>query len=178
MKTVDKEKICGNCDGRIPLSAERCSYCGAEQVINSSRIPIFQNQSLEDSLASLYTPPYQGKRPQFTQTEQTTREEPLKQLESMYNERPLYKEVTEKPQMDPLLGATANEDAVETKSSLWPTVFLLAGANFIFVGLMQLFFSKNGVLRLEWNAHYWFLYCILGAPCLYFGYKKFKELKD
>jgi hypothetical protein len=168
MKTVDKEKMCGNCDGRIPLHAERCSYCGMEQTKNASRTPIFQNQSLEDSLASLYTPPYQGKRPQFTQVPQ---EEPLQQLE------PMYKEVTEIPKADPLIGATQNEEEVETKSSLWPTVFLLAGANFIFVGLMQLFFSKNGVLRLEWNAHYWFLYCILGVPCLYFGYKKFKDLR-
>lgn len=162
MKTVDKEKMCGNCDGRIPLNADRCSYCGMEQTKISSRTPIFQNQSLEDSLASLYTPPYQGKRPQFTEVPPA---EPLHQLE------PMYKEVTEKPQIQ-------NEEEVETKSSLWPTTFLLAGANFIFVGLMQLFFSKNGILRLEWNAHYWFLYCILGAPCLYFGYKKLKELVD
>lgn len=161
MKTTDKEKMCMSCEGRIPLNADKCSYCGAEQK-SSYRTPIFQNQSLEDSLASLYTPPYQGKRPQFTKPT----EEPMQ----------IYKEVTEKPQMDPILGTPPQEEEVPAKSSLWTTVLLFAGANFLFLGLMQLFFSKNGVLRLEWDAHYWFLYCLVAAPCLFFGYKKFKEL--
>jgi hypothetical protein len=168
MKTVDKEKMCLSCEGRIPLNAEKCSYCGAEQK-NSYRAPIFQNQSLEDSLTSLYTPPYQGKRPQFTKTEEP---QPLQSLE------PMYKDVTEQPQMESMIGSTVKEEEEQKKSSLWPTALLFAGANFLFLGLLQLLFSKNGVLRLEWNAHYWFLYCILSAPCLFFGYKKFKELKD
>lgn len=169
MKTVDKEKMCLSCEGRIPQNAEKCSYCGAEQK-NSYRAPIFQNQSLEDSLTSLYTPPYQGKRPQFTQAEEP---QPLQSLE------PMYKDVTEeKPQMEPLFGSEAKEEEEQKKSSLLPTALLFAGANFLFLGLLQLLFSKDGVLRLEWNAHYWFLYCILSAPCLFFGYKKFKDLKD
>lgn len=181
MTTVEKEKLCVSCEGRIPLDAEVCSYCAADQTKpkaqNPYRAPLFQNQSLEDSLASLYTPPYQGKRPQFT-SPQTAEEEPLQNQEPMYNDRPLYKDVTERAQMDPLLGSTADEEEVPAKSSLWPTVFLVAGANFAFLGLMQLFFSKNGVLRLEWDANYWFFYCILSAPFLFFGYKKLKELND
>ncbi|MBS0629590.1 MAG: hypothetical protein JSS30_05120 [Verrucomicrobia bacterium] len=167
MKTTDKEKMCLSCEGRIPLNADKCSYCGAEQK-NAYRAPIFQNQSLEDSLASLYTPPYQGKRPQFTKPQES-------QQDLLHNTQPLYKEIPENPTMDPLISADAQEEA-PTKSSLWPTVLLFAGANFLFLGLMQLFFSKNGVLHLEWDAHYWFLYCIVAAPCLFFGYKKFKQL--
>lgn len=165
MKTVDKEKMCISCEGRIPQNAEKCSFCGAEQK-NSYRAPIFQNQSLEDSLTSLYTPPYQGKRPQFTKAEET---EPLQSLQPMYEEQPLYKEAAEVPEV---------KEEEQRKSSLWPTILLFAGANCLFLGLLQLLFSKDGVLRLEWDAHYWFLYCILSAPCLFFGYKKFKELND
>nr|NGX47902.1 hypothetical protein [Chlamydiota bacterium] len=71
MKSMDQEKMCISCDGRIPFDAEVCPYCASKQsgagMQNSFQAPIFQNQSLEDSLTSLYTPPYQGKRPQFTQ---------------------------------------------------------------------------------------------------------------
>lgn len=170
MKPSDREKMCMSCEGRIPLNADKCAYCGADQK-TTYKTPIFQNQSLEDSLASLYTPPYQGKRPQFTKPQDPAEE-------TMQNTPPLYKEVTEKPQMmEPLYAATAPEEQeAPSKSALWPTLFLFAGANFLFLGLMQLFFSKNGVLRLEWDAHYWFLYCIFAAPCLFFGYKKFKDL--
>nr|NGX48283.1 hypothetical protein [Chlamydiota bacterium] len=136
----------------------------------SFQAPIFQNQSLEDSLTSLYTPPYQGKRPQFTQNAPS---EP----DLIYEEPPMYKEVTERPEMNPLLGATVDEEETASKSSLLPTVLLFAGANFSILGFMQLFFSKNGILRLEWDANYWFFYCLLGLPLLYFGYKKVKNLE-
>ena len=181
MKAIEKEKMCLSCEGRISLDAEVCPYCAAEQekvkIENPYRAPIFQNQSLEDSLASLYTPPYQGKRPQFAEP-QNIQKQLNPKPEPMYNERPLYKDVTERPQMDPLLGAMVKEEDDQTKSSLWPTVFLFAGANCLFLGLMQLFFSKNGILRLEWDSNYWFVYCLLGAPFLYLGYKKIKELQD
>jgi len=172
MKTPDKEKICINCEGRIPQNIEQCTYCGVDQK-SAQRAPIFQNQSLEDSLASLYTPPYQAKRPQFVQPQ-----EPQEQPAQQQHAAPFYQEPSETVQMDPLLGSAAleEEEVAPAKSALLPTILLFSGANVLFLGLMQLFFSKNGVLRLEWNAHYWFLYCIFAVPCLFLGYRKFKEL--
>jgi hypothetical protein len=171
MTTTEKEKICVSCEGRIPFDAEVCPYCAVQQSAgghHSFQSPIFENQSLEDSLTSLYTPPYQGKRPKFGQP----REQQLP-----YAEEPsLYKEVTEKPEMNPFLGAIIEDEEQPPKSSLIPTTLLFAGANITLIGLMQLFFSKNGVLRLEWNANFWFFYCLLGIPLLYFGYKKVKDL--
>ncbi len=172
---MEREKLCVQCEGRISLDAQTCPYCAADQsttrMQNSFQAPIFQSQSLEDSLTSLYTPPYQGKRPQFES-------QASQELPPMYEEPPLYKEVTERPEMNPLLGATVEEETNKPKSSLWPTLFLIAGANLAILGLMQLFFSKDGLLRLEWDANYWFFYCLLAAPLLYFGYKKLKRLPN
>lgn len=174
---MEKEKMCISCEGRIPFNSEVCPYCASKQsgtgMQNSFQAPIFQHQSLEDSLTSLYTPPYQGKRPQFT-----LNPTPDPQQSSLYDEEPShYKAV--KPEMNPLLDTNMEEDSMEAKSntsSLWPTALLLSGAHFSILGLMQLFFSKNGILRLEWDANYWFFYFLVGIPLLYFGYKKVKAL--
>ncbi len=177
MKSTEKEKMCSTCDGMIPYESDHCPYCGTEQtprMQNSFQAPLFQTQSLEDSLTSLYTPPYMGKRPQFGQESETaTRQEPPM---TSYNNAPIYKQVTEKAQINPLLGATVEEDEAPPKNSFLCTLLLTLGANFSIVGLIQLFFSKNGILRLEWNANYWFFYCLIGAPLIYFGMKKLKDL--
>lgn len=171
MKSIEKEKMCVSCEGRIPLDTEVCPFCATHQratsVQNSFQAPIFQNQSLEDSLTSLYTPPYQGKRPQF---DTQSLKEP---------EMPLYKEVTERPEMDrPLIDSSGEDEEVPRKGSFLPTILLTAGAQFAVIGLMQLFFSKNGVLRLEWDANYWFFYFLASAPLFYFGFQKMKGLRD
>lgn len=175
MKTEEREKLCVACEGRIPLDAEVCPYCASKQsgagMRNSFQAPLFQHQSLEDSLTSLYTPPYQGKRPQFELD--SIPEQP----EAAEEEPSLYKQVTERPNMDPLLDALPDEaESVPRQNALLPTTLLIAGANFGIIGLMQLFFSKNGVLQLEWDANYWFFYCIFSLPLLYFGFKKLKKV--
>ncbi|NGX39979.1 MAG: hypothetical protein KR126chlam1_01319 [Chlamydiae bacterium] len=180
MKSAEREKICINCEGRIPFDTTICPYCASEQAAsqnNSFQTPLFQNQSLEDSLTSLYTPPYQGKRPQFSPTAEE--ESPEEQGYFDESDEPLYKDVTEKPAMDPLIGATVEEqEEPVSRSPLVPTLFLTAGLNLAILGLMQLCFSKNGILRLEWNASHWFFPVILAAPLLYFGYKKLQNFSD
>jgi len=181
MKSAEREKMCINCEGRIPFDAEICPYCASDQakgrMNNSFQAPLFQSQSLEESLTSLYKPPYQGKRPQFAKAlnvpeEEVQDPEPI----STYSDTPIYKEVTEKFSMDPLIGATVeSEEEERPKSSLWPCLLLTAGVNFFILGLMQALFSKKGVFRLEWDANYWFFYCLLAAPLLFFGFKKLKE---
>jgi hypothetical protein len=167
--------MCISCEGRIPLDAEVCPFCATHQMVqNSFQAPIFQNQSLEDSLTSLYTPPYQGKQPQFHTTPQ---EEPMRE-NAMNTDPPHYKAVSGRQIMDPLMGATVEDEKEKPKGSIWPILLLLAGVNFSIIGLMQLFFSKDGVLTLEWNANWWFFYCLIGIPLLYFGFKKAKDFSD
>lgn len=176
MKSVEREKMCISCEGRIPIDAEVCHYCASKQsgagLQNSFQAPIFQHQSLEDSLTSLYTPPYQGKRPQFSINPNT---ESAPSYSYDEEEASPYKSV--KPERETIFKASVDEEEkAASKNSLWPTAFLLGGAHFSILGLMQLFFSKNGILRLEWDANYWFFYCLIGIPLLYFGYKKLKTV--
>lgn len=177
MKSTEKQKMCIHCEGRIPIEAEICEYCASYQtdanVKNSFQAPLFQNQTLEDSLTSLYTPPYQGKKPNFSQS--PAKEEPMF---SAHPQTPMYKDVAGQAPRNPFEGATVNttEEESQQKNSLWPTLFLTTGIFAFVVGLMQCLFSKNGTLHLEWDTNYWFLYCLLGAPLLYFGIKKLREL--
>lgn len=183
MKSVESEKMCLSCEGRISLSADVCPYCASHQMPLSNQekfqAPLFDNQSLEDSLTSLYTPPYQGKRPKFDApfveqplpTNSTDPEE-----ESAFSP---YHEVSNHNQLNPLEGATTPQELNEPKQSSFLTLTcLLAGAQLAVIGFMQLFFSRNGILRLEWNANYWFFYFLMSTPFFYFGYKKIKSLKD
>ena len=178
MSARDKEKLCSSCEGRIPWHTARCPYCGTEQQTGMGKAfqaPLFRQQSLEDSLTSLYTPPYQGKRPQFPQMHDELEEGSHEEEES---EPPFYKSVSERPTLDPLFGATVEEEEKSSKGSFLPILFLFGGLQFLLLGLMQLFFSKNEILRLEWNANYWFLYCLIGGPLLYLGMKKLRSLPD
>ena len=50
-------------------------------------------------------------------------------------------------------------------------LLLLPGSFFLFFGMILLFFSNDGTLSLEWNAHYWFFYLLLAAPLIYYGWR-------
>ncbi len=65
----------------------------------------------------------------------------------------------------------------DDKTSFWPILFLSIGANLLMLGLLQLFFSDQGFLRLEWDSSYWFVYCLAALPLVFLGYKKATQLK-
>ena len=180
MQSKEKEKICRQCEGRISLEAETCPFCSApqEKQQNSFQMPLFETQSLKDSLASLYTPPYQAKS-QLEEAAQVQPEQPISTEEPLTS---TYRDVSQEPFRDlaaeELAGATAENAQENRKSSLWPTLLLVGGSNFLLLSLMQLFFSKNGILRLEWNASFWFFYLLMALPMLYYGIKQCKNLSN
>jgi hypothetical protein len=45
------------------------------------------------------------------------------------------------------------------------------------LGLLQLFFSDSGKLKLEWDSSYWFVYCLAAAPLVLLGFKKANQLR-
>lgn len=160
--------MCPSCDGRIDFEAEICPYCAQQQTVEkfAQQMPLFERQSLQESLTSLYTPPYSGKRALFAPSDK--------------EEQAMYKNVTEESFQDPLkaisTAAAANENRKEEASSLWPTVCMVAAANLLTLGLLQLFFSENGFLRLEWDSSYWFLYCLFSLPLFFLGIRKMRQL--
>lgn len=178
MKPVDRQKICSNCDGRIAIEAEECPYCGTACSVTevmTAPAPLFDHQAIQESLTSLYTPPYSNKSAAT-----------MKQDKEKNKPKPVTRESHEN-QLNASLGkfnyspgtpVVETEEKVEEKSSFGPLLFLLLGGNLIIIGLLQFFFSENGILRLQWESKYWFVYCLIAAPLLYLGYKKANQCKE
>ena len=169
MKPNDRQKMCSNCNGRVPFESAECPYCAAEfpeTAKNSSiQTPLFKNQSLQESLASLYTPPYSS-NPGKVQPE---KEAPIRQ-------QAVFKEPAS-PIINNNSGSAAIEEepAEDAKTDFWTLFALIVGGNFLTLGLLQVFFSEQGALRLEWDSSFWYLYCLIALPLFYFGLKKPKK---
>lgn len=168
MKPSDRQKMCSQCDGRIPIEAQECPYCSAEQLEQPPEQDLFSNhQSLQASLTSLYSPPYGAKHPGTS----IASVQPVPPA-------PTYKEVPKAPAQMPQMpqeAVIAAEETAEAKSYFWPILVLSLAANFLVLGMLQCFFSENGKLTMEWDSNYWFIYLLLCVPLFFFGYKKLKS---
>lgn len=174
MHPKDRQKMCTSCDGRIAIDEASCPYCGNEQAMAPGSVN--HHQSLQDSLTALYPPPYSSKG-------NTSFSKPSERIQKTENLRDTMQEKRYN-QATVSLGAPTipvdlNEEqrVSEEKSSFWPVLFLSIGANLLVIGLLQLFFSDEGILRLEWNSHYWFVYCLAALPLFFLGYKKVNALQ-
>ncbi len=186
MKTADKQKMCTNCHGRITVEAETCLYCGQEQTDqniseSSMQTTLFEQQSLQDSLTSLYSPPYAAKRPSFFEQQQQ-QELPKKtpRVQAQVREIPEPKRAVGSKE-DPLSiddQEIEEESPASTKGSLWSLLLMILGGNVFTLGLMQLFFSEGSRLRLEWQTDNWYLYCLAAVPLLFVGYRLTGKLKN
>jgi hypothetical protein len=79
---------------------------------------------------------------------------------------PLYPEREEEKEE----GSTA---VLAPSQNTWmPIIFFTIGIQCVLFGLFTLLFSKSGSVVLSWNASFWFIYCLIGGPLLYFGYQK------
>jgi len=168
MKPVDRQKMCTSCDGRVPFEAILCPYCStdlsrAPEMEVQKQDPLSRNQAIQDSLTSLYTPPYNKSKKTDTP-----------------------KAVPRESRMIPpahhggtaaLPGTLPREETEDKvgKTILVSILTLSAGSIFFILGLLQIFFSEQGVLRLEWSTKYWFIYVLASLPMLYFGYRKAEQ---
>lgn len=183
MKTADKQKMCSNCHGRIPIEAETCLYCGQEQVDQlaeaSAQTTLFEQQSLQDSLTSLYSPPYASKRPSFLEKEEEAPQVPTR-IQPPTREIPELKRSF--VQKEESLSIDEEDETVEaapsSKGSIFSLLLMILGGNVFTLGLMQLFFSEGNALRLEWQTDNWYLYCLAAIPFLFVGYRLASKLKN
>lgn len=159
MKSNERQKMCTTCDGRIALEALACPYCGAEQ--SGSGQVYLQHKSIQESLTSLYPPPYAAKN--ATQSHYQ---------ELMPEKKFQHTSASSSPQIHL---DNQQEAPIEEKSSFWPLFALTVGSNLLVLGLLQLFFSDNGFLTLQWESRYWFVYCLGALPLFYIGYKKLQS---
>jgi len=179
MKPAERQKMCSKCDGRIPLEAEACPYCGTEQEMTGdgrfTQTPLFQQQSLQESLTSLYSPPYlKGSGNMNSINNEDKKYSPKKKIEG-------FKEVSAEKHFTtnmgaPVLAASEEESGHEEKSSFWPLLLLSIATTLVTIGLLQFFFSDDGFLRLEWDSSYWFIYCLISLPLFFLGFRKANKL--
>jgi hypothetical protein len=67
------------------------------------------------------------------------------------------------------------ELGVKSRAEILPMLLLIPGTFFLLFGLVLVLFSKEGLLTLHWNARYWFVYLLLSAPLIYFGWKALRR---
>ena len=150
MNTIQKKKLCWNCEGRVPLEEENCSYCGVYLG------PAPDEEGGQDIL----DPPY---RIVETEEEEAIPQSPYEMVTSKEEEG----ENTE-------LAQTKSD----FRYVVFPLLFLSLGSMSLFFGLILLLFSKNGVFSLTWNGDLWYLYLVFAAPILFLGWKTLKNLED
>ena len=156
----DKQRICTHCEGRISVEADTCLYCGMPLLAESAA-----PSSVQESVTSAYAPLYGQRSSDYMK------------IESEFS--PKFKSPT--PQKEGTFGglslpaqeAVAIEEEGD-RSGFVALLFALVGSSLLILGLMQGLFSDEGFLRLEWNCKYWFLFCLLALPMLYYGIKKSK----
>ena len=124
--------------------------------------PLFRQQSLEESLASLYKPPYsraQSERPA----------QPAPSFGTQSSLLSTYEEPAPVQQTEEVV-----EEQTTEGNDLLPATLLAVGGMLLTLGLVLFFFSTDGVVTLEWNAKKWFVYCLASLPVLYMGIRQLR----
>lgn len=187
MKQADHTKICSGCDADVSYEATYCPFCGTDLLTSLVESKTekdapdnrFSAQSLEESLASLYKPPYSVRNRQGLGVPDEREESTFKQV-SAPKEDPLFQTYEAPPKRVEPVRPPAAEVKVKTQAeergSVWPLLLLSIGLNLAVLGILILFFSKGGVVRLEWSARYWFFYLLIGLPTAYLGVRSLKQI--
>lgn len=176
MMDKEQQKMCSSCDGRIPIEALHCPYCATEQSSSAFEKTYLQQKALQDSLLSFYPPPYSLKKNNpIKQEEQKSATVLLKAPQEPVLEKKFVSATS--GSSFPKIEEKTEREYQEDKNSFWPILLLSIAANLLIVGILQLLFSDEGYLRLEWNSHYWFFYCLASLPLFFLGYKKVYHFK-
>lgn len=149
MSTTQKKKLCWNCEGRVPLDSENCPYCA-----------VYLGPALnEKGGGNILAPPYKI-------IEAEEQEESLPDVPYIPTEESQEKQET---QAVPVAAKS------ELKEVLLPLMLLSGGALFSLFGLILMFFSENGVLNLQWNGEYWYVYISAALPMLLLGWRYLRK---
>lgn len=152
----ERQKMCWNCDADVSAGATYCPFCGTDLMVGNENDKVkeaaYRGETLQESLASLYKPPYSS-----------TREESVGSPSEMHRN----------PSENDLSAFLVEEkkDPTARFGYGWSLIFLSVGTFLVTLSLLLLFLSTDGKLILEFNARSWFLYGISGAPLLFLGYR-------
>ncbi len=173
MKPKDRERMCTHCDGRIVVEADSCPYCGMPLFDEPEKPTTINSQSAfsQESLSSLYPPPYLNRTYSEMNTDNREFESKFKAPQA-HSENPFAK--VPLPSNAPI----SKKESKEDKKEFFSLLLVLLGSNLLTLGLMQAMFSEGGFLRLEWSSKYWVYYCLVAIPLIVAGLKQVKETKE
>lgn len=182
MKPVDRTKVCWSCEAGVGDEATYCPFCGTDLLTSSTQSgdkqskqdKRFSEKSLEESLASLYKPPYSVRNRQGLGIPDE-REEPAFKQASPPKENLLFQSYEQIPEKTPLSSEAQQGNEEVGPGGVWPLFLLSIGINLVVLGILIFFFSKEGVTRLEWDSRYWFLYLLIGLSITYLGVRSLKR---
>lgn len=183
MRQVDRTKVCWNCEADVSHEATYCPFCGTDLLTSTvetskpapSADKKFVDQSLTESLASLYKPPYSVRNQQGLGVPDEREEAPFKEA-APQKEDPLfqsYEQMELEEQHEP--EEVVEEEETVRRGSILPLLFLMIGAHLFILGALLLFCSKEGVVTLQWSSRFWFVYCLVSFPLLYVGSRTLKN---
>jgi hypothetical protein len=167
-------KLCAHCEGRIELDAVSCHFCGRnisdkmtsedEKVVEDVDAK-GQSLSPQETLASLYPPPY---RPKVYEDFEDEVEEETEESEE--------EEETDETEV-------FQEKEIKKEKGKIPKDFIIiigclgVGLNLFLLSLFLIVFSSNGELILQWDAKKWFIYFFVSLPLMVFGWHKLNKIK-
>lgn len=154
MTKKNDKRLCWNCEGNVSQHLTRCPYCGVDLNQPSSR----EKNASYNGFAS----PFQSAPTQEVPTP------PYARLSKEVAAVDEMRQSTEKPQKE-------EENAkLKANKEIMSLLLLLPGVVFFLFGLMLMFFSKGGVLSLEWNQNVAYFYFLGATPLLYLGWRAFR----
>ena len=191
---IDRSKVCWSCEAGVSTQATYCPFCGTDLLSSTSspkekrekpreetprKDERFQSQSLEESLASLYKPPYAIRNRQGLGVPDE-REEASFETVAPRGENPVQSYKTEEVKDGAISLPETAHGGLDKKEEHWggvlPLIFLSVGFVLVVLSLLILFFSKEGMVHLEWNSSHWFIYLLIGLPTSYAGVRLLKRL--
>ncbi len=182
MKQVDRVKVCWSCEADVNIDATYCPFCGSDLLASSKENPNptldtqkkFSDQTLEESLASLYKPPYSVRNkkglgvPDEREEGNYIEKKPAQQNLYSYQQEEQLKQAESTP-------VNSELSARRSWGSAMTLMTLMLGSFLCTLGFLLMIFSNEGKVVLEWNAKFCFFYILSGIPLIYFGINTLKE---
>lgn len=145
------KKMCVFCHAQVAMGAKICPFCRAhfDQIHSHTDLEPRKKDPLglseKQTIDSLYPPPYQPKMERIEEEIQKSQEEEVEE----------------------------EKISTQPKSVLLPIFLFSLGSQLLIFSLFLLFFSKEGMLVMQWNSSLWYLYSILSLGMLFGGYTLF-----
>lgn len=183
MSSETKTKVCWSCEGRLSDEDQRCIYCGADQKILAPTKEEFDNSpyklvSPEETEKPIPIPIY---KPQDTEI---SLKDPLQeQMQSILEKKEAPEPKEETPQIQQAVQELQVEQKPKTKhekqkGQLASLILAMGGSTFFLFALALSLFSRDGLLTISWNSHWWPLYMCASLPMLFFSWRFMRKLED